>query len=214
MKQCQSLTEFLYEKYKPNEPIFLSDICMNYNDPELRKVFSRLVNKGVLIRYDDGIYYIPKKNKLGLITGPLPEDVIKEKYLKQDNDICGYFSGPLLYNGYGLTSQVPFRYDVVTNKATNDYRETKLRDIKVVIKKPRTTVTKNNYKILQFLDVMTDVDKFSELEGKELKNALKIVIDKNKLTYKNVSPYFNFYPTKLYKNLIETGVVCKDGILI
>lgn len=60
----------------------------------------------------------------------------------------------------GLTSQVPALYQIVTNKATTNYRETNVGKTKLIIKKPRVTVTEDNYKILQFLDLILDVDVF------------------------------------------------------
>ena len=45
-------------------------------------------------------------------------------------------------------------------------------DVRLVIRRPRTEVTENNYKVLQFLDLMKDVDEVSELEGEELQKRM------------------------------------------
>lgn len=216
MNKIAPLYDYLLEEYKPNEPIFLSDFTINWeNDGSLRKTFKILTDEGKLRRFDNGIYYIPEFSSSLDAEIPLnPIDVIVKKYILNDDVRYGYFGGPNLFNNFGLTSQVPFNFNIVTNKATKNYKETRILDYKIIIKKPRTIVTEKNYQILEFLDLIYDIDLFSELEGNKLKKTLKDIIINENLTYKNVSPYFNFYPLKLYKNLIETGVVSSDGLLI
>lgn len=59
----------------------------------------------------------------------------------------------MFFNQMGLTTQVPMMYEVVSNKATNDYRETSLAKSRVIVRKPKVPVTEKNYKDLQFLDI-------------------------------------------------------------
>ena len=59
-------------------------------------------------------------------------------------------------------------YEVVSNKATNDYRETSLAKSRVIVRKPKVPVTEKNYKMLQFLDMLKDVDVYSEVTGKRI----------------------------------------------
>ena len=110
----------------------------------------------------------------------------------------------------GLTSQVPALCQIVTNKATSNYRETNVGKTRVIIKKPRTTVTDDNYKILQFLDLILDVDVFSELEGKELNDRLSKYMRDMNISVADMEPYFDYYPDKLYKNLVKTKVIFFD----
>ena len=110
----------------------------------------------------------------------------------------------------GLTSQVPALYQIVTNKATSNYRETNVGKSRVIIKKPRTTVTEDNYKILQFLDLILDIDIYSEVEGKELNNRLSKYMRDMNISVADMKAYFKYYPDKLYKNLVETEVIYND----
>ena len=45
----------------------------------------------------------------------------KTYYLRDKDERCGYVSGLMFFNQMGLTTQVPMMYEVVSNKATNDY---------------------------------------------------------------------------------------------
>lgn len=52
------------------------------------------------------------------------DEVIRRKYLMDGDDCCGFVSGIMFANRIGLTTQVPGVYEICTNKATTDYRET------------------------------------------------------------------------------------------
>ena len=43
--------------------------------------------------------------------------------------------------------------------------------------------------------------------GDSLKEKLYRYMDKSGLTVNEMKPYFSYYPDKLYKNLVETGVI-------
>lgn len=206
-----NLYEYLVNNFKLNEPIILSDLKvdgMSYDN--LRQQMKKLADDDKVRRYENGVYYLPKPSKFNLEVGLNPETVLEYKYLTEDGKKCGYISGLLFYNLMGLTSQVPTLYQIVTNKATTNYRETNVGKTKLVIKKPRVTVTEDNYKILQFLDLILDVDVFSELEGKELNNRLSKYMRDVNLSVADMEPYFDFYPDKLYKNLVKTEVIFFD----
>lgn len=51
----------------------------------------------------------------------------------------------------------------MSNKATTDYRVTTLAKSRIIIRSPKVHVTKDNYNALQFLDILKDVDVYSEI---------------------------------------------------
>ena len=125
---------------------------------------------------------------------------------------CGYVSGLMFFNQMGLTTQIPMMYEVVSNKATNDYRETSLAKSRVIVRKPKVPIIEKNYKVLQFLDMLKDVDVYSEVTGKQLQDRLYRYMDVANLSISEMEPYFSYYPDKLYKNLVETRVIY-NGLL-
>ena len=63
------LKTYLMENYGYNEPIFLNDLTIQgLSENAVRQAVKRLVANGFLERYDNGIYYIPKRDGLGLTT--------------------------------------------------------------------------------------------------------------------------------------------------
>ena len=203
-----SLYEYLLENYNENEPIFVSEIAIeDMTDVNLRQQIKSLADSGKIKRFDTGIYFIPKKSVFCSGSQLSPYKVIEQKYIRSPKERYGYISGMMLANQMGLTTQVPMVYEVVTNKATKDYRETMLAKTRVVIRKPRVEVTEDNYKTLQFLDLMKDIDSYSEIEGEQLQKHLLRYMQAINLKFSMLEPYLSYYPDRVYKNMYETGLL-------
>ena len=207
----ETLYEYLLDNYKENEPIFLAELQIDgMTSTNIRQRIKKLTDAGKVKRFDNGIYFLPKKTIFKSGSQLAPEKVLECKYLRDKDERCGYVSGLMFFNQMGLTMQVPMMYEVVSNKATNDYRETSLAKSRVIVRKPKVPVTEKNYKALQFLDMLKDVDVYSEVTGKPLQDRLYRYMDDANLSISEMEPYFAYYPDKLYKNLVETRVIYKD----
>ena len=121
--------------------------------------------------------------------------------------MCGYLSGYMLVNMVGLTTQVPVVYEVVSNNATTDYRKIMINKTRVIVRRPKVPVTNENVRILQFLDLIKDIDVYSEEKGNSLKKRMLEIMKKLDITFSALEPYLSFYPEKIYKNMYETGVL-------
>lgn len=206
-----SLYQYLKENYKENEPIILAELQIkDMTGNNIRQQLKKLTDEGMIKRFDKGIYYLPRKNIFKSGSLPSIEKVLEYKYLRDKNQLCGYVSGQLFFNQIGLSTQVPMQYEIVSNKATTDYRETVLAQSRIIIRSPKVPVTEQNYTILQFLDLMKDVDLYSEISGKELQERLFKYLRTINLKVSNLEPYFTYYPDKLYRNLVKTKVIYYD----
>ena len=209
----QTLYEYLLDNYKENEPIFLTDIQIaGMTRINVRQRIKKLADAGKVKRFDNGIYFLPKKTIFKSGSQLALEKVLECKYLRDKDKRCGYVSGLMFFNQMGLTTQVPMLYEVVSNKATNDYRETSLAKFRVIVRKPKVPVTEKNYKALQFLNMLKDVDVYSEVTGKPLQDRLYCYMEDANLSISEMEQYFAYYPDKLYKNLVETRVIY-NGLL-
>lgn len=202
------LYDYLVETYGENEPIFVAEIeFRDMSKNSIRQQIKKLADAELLKRYDTGIYFIPKKSIFKSGSQLSLSQVIEKKYLKEKENCCGYIGGLALANQLGLTTQVPMVCEVVTNKATNDYRETMLANSKVVIRKPRTVVNEQNYRILQFLDMIKEIDFYAEISGDELTARLLAYMRKCAIKFSDIEEYLPYYPEKIYKNLYEVGLL-------
>lgn len=205
------LYQYLKENYEENDPIILAELKIkDMTENNIRQQLKKLTDEGMIKRFDKGIYYLPRKSIFQSGSLPSIEKVLEYKYLRDKNQLCGYVSGQLFFNQIGLSTQVPMQYEIVSNKAITDYRETVLAQSRIIIRSPKVPVTEQNYTILQFLDLMKDVDLYSEISGKELQERLFKYLRTVNLKISDLEPYFTYYPDKLYRNLIETKVIYND----
>ena len=212
MTQADVLYEYLRNNYKENEPIFLSEIKIEDMKPAyVRQQIKKLTEDGRIKRFDTGIYFIPRKSMFRSGSALPVESVIKKKYLLEGSEPCGYVGGMMFANQLGLTTQIPMVYEITTNKATTEYRETQLGKIRIIIRRPYVKITEENIGALQFLDLMREVTDVSELEGKELTQKLIAYMKTRNMGFDTLDPYLSYYPEKIYKNMYKVGLL--NGVL-
>lgn len=200
--------DYLLKTFGTNEPIFVSDITYEgITQNNIRQQIMNYAAAGKIKRYDTGIYYIPKDSIFKTTSSLSQNSVIEKKYLYSGAERCGYISGINFANRIGLTTQVPASCEVVTNKASKDYREATLASEKIIIRKPRAMVDESNYKSLQFLDLLKDIDLYSELEGNELNIKIKTYMRKSGLQFRQLEQYLPLYPDKIFRNMYKVGVL-------
>lgn len=102
--------------------------------------------------YKKGIYYRSVSTPFGDV-GIDKEQLIKDKYLYDDN---GYEGGLNLLNKLGLTTQMPNKRVLVTNKADNHFDADK--ELDVVVHSPKTVINKENKRYLMVLDILEQIN--------------------------------------------------------
>lgn len=200
------LYEYLKENYKLNEPIFMSDIDLPVSDTNLRQMFKILCDVGKIKRYDTGIYYLSTPSKLNGGVTLAPGVVVGYKYVARKGKIDGYYSGFTFANQMGLTTQVPYAVEIVTNAASANVRQVTLKGQKVILRKPKTKVTKQNYKILQFLDLLKDIDIYADNKDDAVSEKLIQYVRNEEITQEDIDRYISLYPDKVYRNLYEMRI--------
>lgn len=110
-------------------------------------------------------------------------------------------------NQLGLTTQVPGVYEIYTNKATTEYRETQLASLRVILRKPYCAIDEKNAATLQFLDLLKEIVDISEVDGEELTNLLIGYMKKKSIGFESMRPFLPYYPERIYKNMYEVGLL-------
>ena len=200
------LWTYILDNYSPGEPIIASDIEIGLSEVNRRKQFKILADSGKLKRFDNGVYYIPKKSKLGGEVCIPPDVVVEKKYVYRNNRILGYYSGYTFANQIGVSTQVPYIREIVTNEMGNPIKKLNMGGRTFVIRKSRTQVTEENVKVLQFLDLLKDIEMYAELRGEEIKECLTNYICNNQITKEMIDIYLPLFPDKIYKSIYETGI--------
>lgn len=197
------LYEYLIKSYQPNEPIFLCDIDLPVSNGNLRKMMKDLCDVGKIKRFDIGIYYLPKQSRL---KGGVPlsvDTVAKYKYVCRNGNIEGYYSGYTFANMLGVTTQVPYTIEIVSNNASAKVREIDLQGRRIILRKSRVPITNENYQILQFLDFLKDANKYSDNENDIFENRIRKYIVDEKIRKDDVDLYIKHYPDKIYRYIYE-----------
>lgn len=186
------------EQYPEDEPIFIEDIkkyiiqkCENDNNQEnilknINVIFNRLKNEGIIKAEYKGVYYKPVITMFGEM-GLDHRKLIQLKYLKdRDGNVKGYIVGAKLFNKLGLTTLVPNVTDIVTNECK--YHKQYDRNLRVYITKPKIKITNENYRYLQFIDILDNKDNI-HIEAENADEILYSIIDECNLDFEKIIKY-------------------------
>lgn len=108
---------------------------------------------------------------------------------------------------YDLPLEEEKTHEVYTNKATTEYRETKLANLRVILRKPYCEIDTKNAETLQFLDLIKEVVDISEVDGEELTKRLLGYMKKKNIGFESMKPFLPYYPDRIYKNMYEVGLL-------
>ena len=202
------LKTYLMENYGYNEPIFLNDLAIEgLSDNAVRQSVKRLVASGFLERYDNGIYYIPKRDGLLGKSYLDPSMVIMRRYVQNKSEIYGYLTGISFANQLGLTTQMPAVIEIVTNREASNGRMITVGSQRVRIKKPAITVSDSNAELLQLLDTIGQAEKYTELTKEETIETLISYMRKKRFTKEQLSEVSAVITGATAKRLIEWGMI-------
>ena len=194
--------DYIIQNYKNGEPIFLSELPGDSKD-YLRQEMKQLCDDGRLERLYNGVYYLSYLTILGTKGKVSMDRYIEKRYLSTG----GYVTGLQLANKYGFTTQNPSCYEVCSNEATTKQRKQTVDGNTIIVYKPVTEITEKNKSALQFLDLMSVIDKYSEITGKELVAKLKKYVGATKVDFSVAKELLPLYPDKVYRNIYDGGLM-------
>lgn len=201
------LYNYLRQNYKEAEPIFFSDIRFDHiSKPVLNQMFRRLCDEGKLIKYDTGIYFIPKKSRLSGNIGPNADIVARYKYIERLGQVSGYYSGNTLANKMGISAQVPRQIEITSNHMAARIREIELGSRKFIIRHPAIPVTNENAAVLQMLDLLKNLDLYNDGSYQDASSRFHDFIIRQQIRKSDVDKYIRSFPVNIFKNYYELGL--------
>lgn len=200
------LMDYINKNFDKAEPIFLYELPCSSQDT-LRQEMKKLTDEGKLIRLYNGVYYKPYKTIFGTSGKMSINKFIEKKYLHEADESVGFISGISMYNKYGFTTQIPSIIEVVTNTATTKQRKIEVDGYTIIVYKSAVSITNENVNEIEFLTLMTDIDRYSELSLDEVKAKLKEYVLKKKLKFNLIKEYLPLFPDKVYKNIYYGGLM-------
>ena len=197
------LLKFLKSKFGPGKPIFTEDAePLGLSAGNLRQQFKKLVDAGELSRFEPGVYFLPDPNHEYY---PISSNMVAEyKYITDGDEIYGYYSGYTFANQLGLCLQVPYQEEIVTNNTTASARDVKVGKIPFYIRRAKVAVTKENRNVLQLLDLLKDVEEYTDYCcEEEAPDIIRRHILRNKILRADVDKYIENFPLKTYKYIYD-----------
>ena len=202
------LYDYILKNYEKDEPIFLYELPGDSRD-YIRQEMKKLVDDGKLERLFNGVYYLSYTTILGTKGKMSIDKYVDKKFIKSNGRVTGYITGIQLANMYGFTTQTPACIEVCSNEATTKQRKLCIDGRNLIVYKPITEITKENQTALQFLDLMTTIDKYSEISGNLLRMKLKEFVNILNVDFSIVKRYIALFPDRVYRNIYQGGLMCE-----
>lgn len=200
------LYDYILENYEKDEPIFLEELPGRSKD-SIRQEMKHLTDEGKLERLYNGVYYISYVSILGTKGKVSIEKYVDKKFLNVKGLVSGYLTGLHLANIYGFTTQNSACFEVCSNEATTKQRKINIDGRIIIIYKPLVVITEENKTALQFLDFMSTIDKYNELEEEEYKEKLKRFVKAMNVDFSIVKQYISVFPDCVYRNIYQGGLM-------
>lgn len=198
------LLDYLKEHYEDGEPIFTEDINIEgMNRPNFCQQLKTLTDNGKIVRYEKGIYYIPRQTRLNSSSGPSPETVAQYKYILRNGRVDGYYSGSTFANNIGLSLQVPMKKEIVSNNIAAIVREVLIGNQSFIVRKTNVPITNENVKILQILGLLKNLDAYLDVDYDEAREIIIKHSLANHITREKIDLYIRRYPDSTFRYYYE-----------
>lgn len=203
--------DYIVQHYKEGEPIFFADLLVEgISRSAINQQLKTLCNKEKLVKYETGVYYIPKKSLLKSYVGPSADIVAKYRFISKGGSVDGFYAGNTFANQLGISTQVPRVIEIVSNNTNSSPREIEIGNRKFFVKKPVETVTAENVYVLQMLELLKSLDSYLDCSYEVAGERFTEYIRMHEIKRADVDKYIRKYPVIIFKNYYELEL---DGVL-
>ena len=197
------LYNYIKEHYKEAEPIFFSDLlCEDITYSTLDQQLKELCEKGLLQKYDEEVYFIPKRSKLNLAVGLNADMVARYRFISKGDNVDGFYAGNTFANQIGISTQVPYVIEIVSNDVSDD-GEVLIGNRKFVVRKPIVPITKENAHVLQMLELLVKIDAYLDCSYEEARDKFAEYISVCRITKSDVDLYITKYPLSTFEGFCK-----------
>lgn len=200
------LYDYIIANYQKDEPIFLAELPGKSRE-SVRQEMKKLTDEGKIERLYNGVYYLAYRTILGTKGKVSVDKFVQKRFLEVNGETSGYITGIQLANMYGFTTQNPSCFEVCSNEASTKQRRLDIDGRQIIVYKPVADITKENRGALQFLDLMSTIDKYSEVSGDEFTSKLKSFVVTVGVDFGQVKKYLPLFPDRVYRNIYQGGLM-------
>ena len=205
----QAFTNKLKESFSFNEPIFTEELLKLFSNKSRAQVFRYVESakeSNELAQDSVGVYYLPTITFLGTQSKLSPEEVARKKYIGNDTDRYGVYSGIELLNRFGMTTQMAATVTIVTNKESSKKRMIVLNGRRFILKKSHCKITKENFAYYTIFELFNCMGK-DEKVNKDAKRRILDYMKNNKMDVMQICNMAKCFPSKAVKKFMNSGVI-------
>lgn len=168
------------------------------SDPTLKKEVLRLCKTKELMRFCYGLYYLQGDGEPVLI------DAIKLRYLSNDKEVYGVYSGrSFLRDLKGFSIDENQTVEISTNKETSGKKSKAFGSVKLILKKPYIKIDKYNAAMVA---LFTYLARASLKEINENSSLLASYVRNNHLSAIEAAKVMDRFPSKVAKKLLKSDL--------
>ena len=200
------LVECLKTQYGENTPICFEDIanvCSGYTRGRVYQLIDAAMKSGLFAKPGYDCYYIPTTTPFGMSLLN-PRKVIEKKYISNNDEVYGFYTGVALLNSFGITTQMPNIIEVFTNNEATKSRRVTINNQTIIVKRARTTINNSNYKEMMLLELFN----LADISSIDARATQKIVdyMKQNNISVQGIMKYAKFVPARAIKNFMSSEV--------
>ena len=199
------MLQYLIHTFGYNQPFSISEI--EYKDFSRTWKYNCIVElcqKGEVVHLERDVYYVPKKNKFGIVPFD-PMKIIEKKYINDNENVQGYYSGKYLLYQLGISKVKPKTIEIYSNSETQRSKVVNISGKRLLLHKPRTKIDKHSAPVLCFLELMNGID--TETLDEYKRKLITDYITDNRITQRQITKYIPYFPDKTCRNLNESEVI-------
>lgn len=200
------LYDYIVANYEKDEPIFLAELP-GPSEESVRQEMKKLADEGKIEKLYNDVYHLSYKTILGTNGKVSVDKFVRKKFLKENGKTIGYITGLQLASMYGFTTQNPFCYEVCSNEASSKQHKLCIDGRQIIVYKPVVMISDENRSALQFLNLMSTIDRYSEVSGREFSAKVKRFVEAEAVDFQEVKKYISMFPDKVYQNICEAGLM-------
>lgn len=203
------VVERLVKRFPLNVPIFTSeilDVMQDYSSQRVYQLLREAEASGGIVRYDSGVYYLPKNTEFGRSVLPV-ESVIEKKYIRNGEDIFGIYGKYAIDLNFFISTQVPNVIEVITNNEARRVREIEIKGRRVILRRSRIKITSKNAAAYTLMELFSGIDVRRYQEDRRVRAAVIDYIERSNITREDILRLADVFPSKAMKNMVISEVL-------
>ena len=202
------LYERLEKRFGKNEPIFLSEIpdeIKEYSESYVYLLLKEADKEGKVIKTLKGVYYIPTNTPIGKSEISINQ-IVEKKYLRNGDEVFGIGGRNILDLNFFINTQVPYTIELISNKETQKVRKYKIEKNTYLIRRSRTTITKDNYAAYTLCELFNSSEVYKFKIDENIWDAIIRYIKKEKITKNQIEDLIDYFPKRSKRYIEESGL--------